>query len=62
MAPTLVLVGEQDILKPRKYSEMIAREILGAELVVVPDAGHALCLEQPGLFNALVLGFLARQA
>ena len=61
VAPTLVLVGEQDILKPRKYSEIIAREIPGAELVVVPDAGHALCLEQPGLFNALVLGFLARQ-
>lgn len=59
--PTLVMVGEQDILKPRKYSEIIAREIPGAELVIVPDAGHALCLEQPGLFNALVLGFLARQ-
>lgn len=61
-APTLVMVGEQDILKPRKYSEIIASHIPGAELVVVPGAGHALCLEQPALFNALVLGFLARQA
>lgn len=60
-APTLVMVGEQDILKPRKYSEIIAREIPGAQLAVVPHAGHALCLEQAGLFNALVLGFLARQ-
>jgi 3-oxoadipate enol-lactonase len=60
-APTLVMVGEQDILKPRKYSEIIAREIPGAQLAVVPNAGHALCLEQAGLFNALVLGFLARQ-
>lgn len=59
--PTLVLVGEEDLLKPRKYSERIAHEIPGAELVVVPEAGHALCLEQPGVFNALVLGFLARQ-
>ncbi len=57
-APALVMVGEQDILKPRRYSEIIAREIPGAKLVVVPDAGHALCLEQPGVFNALVLGFL----
>jgi 3-oxoadipate enol-lactonase len=59
--PALVMVGEQDILKPRKYSEIIAREISGAELVIVPASGHALCLEQPGIFNALVLGFLARQ-
>ena len=56
---TMVLVGEEDILKPRKYSEIIAREIPGAELVVVPGAGHAICLEKPVIFNALLLGFLA---
>lgn len=57
-APTLVMVGEEDILKPRKYSQIIAREIPNAQLVVVPDAGHALCLEKPTIFNALILGFL----
>ncbi|MEW6178921.1 MAG: alpha/beta fold hydrolase [Chloroflexota bacterium] len=57
-APTLVMVGEEDILKPRKYSEIIAGEIPRAELVVVPRAGHALCLEKPLVFNALILGFL----
>jgi len=57
-APTLVLVGEKDVLKPRKYSERIAREIPGADLVVVPSAGHAICLEKPNLFNAILLGFL----
>ena len=60
-APAMVIVGEQDILKPRKYAEIIAREIPGAELAVIPYAGHAACWEQPGVFNALVLGFLARQ-
>ncbi|MEW6364513.1 MAG: alpha/beta fold hydrolase [Acidobacteriota bacterium] len=58
--PTLVMVGEDDVLKPRKYSEIIAREIQNAELVVVPKAGHALPIEQPGIFNSLVLGFIAR--
>ena len=58
-ARTLVLVGENDILKPRKYSECIAREIPGADLVVVPGAGHAVCLEKPALFNSILLGFLA---
>ena len=57
-ARTLVMVGENDILKPRKYSEWIAREIPNAELVVIPGAGHAICLEKPDLFNAILLGFL----
>ncbi len=57
-APTLVMVGEEDILKPRYYSEIIASQIPGALLVVVPGAGHALCLEKPAAFNTLVLGFV----
>jgi 3-oxoadipate enol-lactonase len=61
-APALVIVGEDDLLKPRKYAELIAREIPGAELAVVPHAGHAVCWEQPGLFNTLILGFLAKHS
>ncbi len=56
-APALVMVGEQDILKPRRYSEIIASGIPGAQLAVVPGAGHALCMENPLVFNALTLGF-----
>jgi 3-oxoadipate enol-lactonase len=59
-APTLVLVGEEDLLKPRKYAELIARQIPHAELAIMPRAGHAVCWEQPDLFNTLVLGFLAK--
>ena len=59
--PTLVIVGEEDILKPRQYAEIIAREIPNAEFVVVPHTGHAVCWEQPGVFNSLSLGFLAKQ-
>jgi 3-oxoadipate enol-lactonase len=61
-APTLVIVGEDDLLKPRKYAEIIAREISGAELVVVPHAGHAVSWEQPGVFNTLLLGFVAKNS
>ena len=59
-APTLVIVGEQDILKPRKYAEIIAREVPKSEFVVAPNSGHAVCWEQAGLFNTLILGFLAK--
>jgi 3-oxoadipate enol-lactonase len=61
-APTLVLVGEQDILKPRSYAEQIARSIPCAELAVIPNAGHAANWEHPGLWNTLVLGFATKHA
>jgi 3-oxoadipate enol-lactonase len=60
-APTLVIVGEEDTLKPRRYSEIIAREIPQAEFAIVPHAGHAVLWEQAGVFNSLILGFLAKQ-
>jgi 3-oxoadipate enol-lactonase len=60
-APTLLMVGEEDNLKPRAYADIIAREIPHAAYVIVPRAGHALCWEQPLAFNSLVLGFLEQQ-
>jgi 3-oxoadipate enol-lactonase len=60
-APTLVVVGEEDILKPRHYSEIIAKEIPNAEFAVIPGAGHAALWEKASIFNSLLLGFLAKQ-
>ncbi|WP_430334062.1 alpha/beta fold hydrolase [Rhodococcus sp. ACT016] len=57
--PTLVIVGERDPI-PRPHTELIARSIPGAELVVLPGAGHACAEERPADFNACVLDFLAR--
>ena len=61
-APTLVVVGEKDILKTREYSEKIAKMIPGAEFFIVPGSGHALCLEKPHEFNTLVMGFVYKNA
>ena len=60
--PALLMVGEQDTLKPRRYSDIVAHEMPHAEYVVVPGSGHALCWEKWQVFNSLVLGFLAKQA
>ena len=60
-APTLVVAGELDLLKSRKYADMIAREIPNAEYALIPHAGHAAMWEQAGIFNSLILGFLAKQ-
>ena len=60
-APTLLMVGEEDNLKPRRYTDIIAAEIRQAEYAIIPRAGHAVMWEQPGLFNSLILGFLEKQ-
>jgi pimeloyl-ACP methyl ester carboxylesterase len=44
---TLVMVGEKDVITPPRDSEEIASTVPGADLVVVPDCGHALILERP---------------
>jgi len=59
-APTLVLVGREDILVPVKLSEELAAGIPNAELVVLEGGGHAFSLEIPDKFNQAVLDFLAK--
>lgn len=57
-APTLILVGEEDILIPIKYSELLNRGIKGSRLVVIKGSGHVPPIENPAEFNRTVLDFL----
>lgn len=56
---TLVLCGEADQLTPPKYSSFLHQRIAGAMLSIIPDAGHMVMLEQPGLVNHAIEVFLA---
>jgi 3-oxoadipate enol-lactonase len=58
--PTLVVVGNQDILTPRGDSEEIADRIPGAELVVISGAAHGLMVEHASTFNKILNEFLHR--
>ena len=58
--PTLVMVGNQDILTPRGESEEIAERIRGAELVVISGAAHGFMVEHASTFNKVLLEFLQR--
>ena len=60
--PVLVLVGEEDQVTPPSASRFLAREIPGAELVTIPDAGHLTNLEQPAAFDRALRAFLDRHA
>ena len=58
-APTLVVVGEEDILTPPRLSRELADLIPNAELRLVPRLGHALFAEDPGTFVDLLEDWLA---
>jgi len=61
-APTLVAVGEKDLIKGRTYSQLIVDQIENCEFIIVPGAGHALCLEKPAELNTLLIGFLTKHS
>ncbi|MFE9662248.1 alpha/beta fold hydrolase [Streptomyces sp. NPDC005955] len=58
--PVLVLAGEQDLITPAAHSEAVAERLDGAELVLVPDAGHLVMLEHPGTVTDRIAALLVR--
>jgi pimeloyl-ACP methyl ester carboxylesterase len=61
-APTLIIVGEEDILDFHEIAARFAAEIPGARTVVLPDAGHMANMDAPDAFNRVLLDFLAEVA
>jgi pimeloyl-ACP methyl ester carboxylesterase len=59
--PTLVVTGAADTVIPPAESEALAKGIPGAELVIIPDAGHLVAFEKPEEFNQALRGWLDRR-
>lgn len=57
--PTLILVGDEDIVTPPALSKELNRLIPGSRLEVIPEAGHLTNAEQPEPFNSAVESFLS---
>ena len=57
-SPTLVLWGDGDRAYLWPQPEQLWREIDGAQLAVIPGCSHAVHLEKPHLFNAMLQDFL----
>jgi pimeloyl-ACP methyl ester carboxylesterase len=60
--PALVISGDADMSTPPSIARMIAAEISGSELVVVPESGHSVYWEQPEIFNRAILDFVGKHA
>jgi 3-oxoadipate enol-lactonase len=58
MIPTLVISGENDSTVPIANQVELAGGIRGAKHVIIPDAGHAVIVDQVARFNSELLNFI----
>ncbi len=56
--PTLVIVGEEDLITPPPLAAVIADGVTTAALTHIPGAGHLANVEQPAAFNATLARWL----
>lgn len=56
--PTLVITGAEDGIIPPTESEKLAKAIRGAQLKIIPHAGHLVAFEQPDEFNRVLKEWL----
>jgi len=56
--PTLVVVGDEDVITPPKEARRLAEGIAGSRLEVLHGAGHLSNVERPAAFNTVVSEFL----
>lgn len=56
--PTLLICGTEDKMTPPALSESLKGMIPGAQLALIPEAGHMVMLEAPEAFNAAVKTFV----
>jgi len=56
--PTLVIAGDRDTTVPLHAKKFLAQHIRGARFELVADSGHATPVDQPDVFNRLVMNFV----
>ncbi|MGH2487114.1 MAG: alpha/beta fold hydrolase [Ktedonobacterales bacterium] len=57
-APTLIIVGDQDVATVPEKAQHIHERIAGSRLVVIPRAGHTSTIEEPEAVTAAIEAFL----
>ncbi len=59
IVPTLIICGKEDSVTPLAQSEFMNKNIKGSIFHIINSAGHVSNLEQPEIFNQIVMEFLA---
>jgi pimeloyl-ACP methyl ester carboxylesterase len=60
--PVQFIFGSADVVTPPEQNRRVAAARPGAPVIEIPDAGHAVYLEQPERFNSALAAFLAEHA
>jgi pimeloyl-ACP methyl ester carboxylesterase len=58
--PTVVITGDRDRLISSRLTGEVAAGIPGADLILVPGAGHLVILERPEVVNEAIMSVLER--
>lgn len=58
--PTLILVGEKDMLTPLSAAQAMKEKIQNSELQIIPNAAHMSNLENPEIFNKHLVEFISK--
>jgi 3-oxoadipate enol-lactonase len=56
--PTLIVIGEEDVLSTVADGELMRQTIAGSQLKVIPKAGHYVPWEQPEVVGTVLRQFL----
>ncbi len=56
--PTLILVGDQDVMTPPASSHFLQKKIASSRLILVPGAGHLVMLEKHKEVNQAIREFV----
>jgi 3-oxoadipate enol-lactonase len=59
VCPTLLTVGDQDLVTPLSWQRQIAAGIANSRIRIIPNTAHMTMLESPTVFNTVLLDFLA---
>ena len=59
--PTLIISGDRDIATPKEEAVFMQRLIPNSNLEIISDAAHLSNVEQPEVFNEVLLSFLRLQ-
>jgi 3-oxoadipate enol-lactonase len=59
VCPTLLMIGDQDLVTPLSWQRQIAAGIANSRIHIIPNTAHMTMLESPAAFNTVLLDFLA---
>lgn len=58
--PTLIICGEDDLLKRPKFSRIIYEKIKQSEYILLPDCGHVAIFEKVEALKTCLIGFILK--